>query len=92
MQQNFFLRLEGELRGFSPAQQVPCDVAGRGHAGYYPPEGGAAATQSESPPPHLAPRWGEGGASADELPVDRPMVAPEDTTAEALPSEREMNF
>ena len=39
-----------------------------------------------------APRWGEGGASAGTpLPGDRPMVVPEDTTAEALPSKRDMN-
>ena len=39
-----------------------------------------------------APRWGEGGASAGTpLPGDRPMVAPEDTTADALPQKRYRN-
>jgi hypothetical protein len=53
----------------------------------HPPRGGGG--DSVAAP---APRWGEGGASAGTpLPGDRPMVVPEDTTAEALPSKRDMN-
>ena len=59
--------------------------------GILPPRGGGGGDPIGVAAP--APRWGEGGASAGTpLPGDRPMVAPEDTTAEALPSEREMNF
>ena len=52
-----------------------------------PPPGGGG--DSVAAP---APRWGEGGASAGTpLPGDRSMVAPEDTTAHALPQKRYRN-